>query len=180
MSFDEDAYSMIDTQMSSSNQPHSNTEGEDLIRITSNGSTINSAGSSQNVATPTEVQPSDGLSVLRTASSHTSGQFGYSATLSAPFTAELDHTAAETSGQPGPPTMSPESSVHEEEDEDNSGDQDSGEDDDDPFWAKFEEDESEASGEQVKEIEIREKARELVSAEDRKWRYIPGAQDDDG
>ena len=166
--------------MSSSTQPHSNIEGEDLVRITSNGSTINSAGSSQNVATSTEVQPSDSSSALRNASSHTPGQLGYSATPSAPFGAELDHTAVESSGQPGPPTMSPGSSVHEEEDDDNSGDQDSGEEDDDPFWARFDEDHSEPSGEQLREIENREIAREQVSAEDRKWRYSPGARDDDG
>lgn len=76
--------------------------------------------------------------------------------------------------------MSPGSSVHEEEDDDNSGDQESGEEEDDPFWARFEEDQSEASGEQLRDIERREIARDFVSAEDRRWSYNRGARDDGG
>lgn len=181
MSHDEEAYSWIDTQMASSTQLHSNTEGEDLVRITSNGSTINSAGSSQNAIVPTEVQPLDGSSVLRTALSDTPEQRGHSTAVSVPLGADLDHTAAEASDPTGAATLSPESSVHEEEDDDNnSGDQESGEEDDDPFWARLLEDKSEASGEELKEIEQREKARVAFSADDRKWRYTLGAHDDDG
>ena len=69
--------------------------------------------------------------------------------------------------------MSPASSVHEEEEDDNSGDQDSGEDEDEPFWARFEEDKSEANEEELRQIEHREKSRESVSAEDRKCRPSP-------
>ena len=162
--------------MPSLTQPHLNTEREDLVRIASNGSTIDSAGSSQHVATPIGGQPPDVSSALRTESSHTSEQRESSTTASAP---NLDRTAAEASGQAGPPTMSPGSSVHEEEDDDNSGDQESGEEEDDPYWARFEEDQSEASGEQLRDIERREKARDFVSAEDRRWSYNLDAQEDD-
>lgn len=168
--------------MSSSTQPHANVEGENLVRITSNGSTINSAGSSREVFTTADLQPPYSPDELRTASSHTPDQGGHSVALSAPFGAEsgqsiavsapfgavLNHTVVEDSGLAGPATMSPESSVHEEEDDDNSADQESGDEDDDPFWGKFEEDKSEASGEELKEIENRERARESVSAADRK------------
>lgn len=188
----EDAHYFLDTQMSSSTQPHHNIEGEDLVRITSGGSTINPAGSSQEALTTTDLQPPYSPYVLRTTSPHTPHQNGHSVAASAPFGAEsgqliavsvpfgadMDHTVVEDSGPAGPATMSPESSVHEEEDDDNSGDQESGDEDDDPFWAKFEEDKSEASGEELKEIENRERAREAVSAEDRKWSTDPGAQDD--